>query len=317
MCLMLLCGITQYYGQSTYSKAIKKVNTTYIRLNEDVDSERDVVKYAHHSILVAQRNNKWIVVTTLTGRIKYKVKMKIYPYQIGDVTIDEQGNLFVLDNIKRIVLFLHKDGTIGRKISILAGDEIVVANNIIYLYRKLYFHNDNTAKAIMEYDLNGKLINSFGNVPIKAIKGNLHPAAGSMCVSKNTVLVCHCTDYLVEIYNKAGVLMKSYTKKPSFYSDFKTFTNIKDPNEIKLWRKYTTQLCCMPYDGSGAISYYANGEMTESWLIIQTESQYKECSIPSFLRPLFMYKNKMYAINRKNESSKSIKLESYEIIKTY
>jgi hypothetical protein len=315
MILLLLFTAGPLIAQNNFTKVMKKSETIIINAGIDATPGNIVIKLMNdNAILIADKKSAVVVVSTLNGKIKKTYNLGGSPFRITDATLDEKGVLYILDGMKGFVFKLNEKGKIEKQIKVVYGDEISIENGCLFLYRKGFSKIYKNESIIYKYDLMGKLLAHFGTPQKSADKEALMLIGGSMSFKDSNIVVNHCTNYSVLFYNKDGRLIKTYAKKPSFYSDFKKF---KDPNKTKEqeseWLKYTHHLFSIPYGKDTVISYYCNGSMTGAWLFVQNGTKKAEYKIPEYLMPVFIRGKILFFLNTKACTDKTVILDSYEL----
>lgn len=313
--LFLFFAAGQLIAENDFTKVMKKSGTVIVSTSIEIYPGNVIVKLMNdNTILIADRKNAIIVLSTLNGKITKRYNLNGGSFKISDAALDEKGALYILDGRKGFVFKLNEKGKIENQIKMVYGDEIEIEKGCIFLYRKGFSKIYKNENILYKYDLSGKLLAHFGTFPKSAEKGALLLIGGSMAITDSDIMISHCTNYNVQFYNKEGRVIKTFTKKPSFYSDFDRF---KDPNKIKEqeteWNKYTQQYISIPYVKEIVISYYCNGDMTGTWLFVQNENKKADYKIPEYLMPVFISGNELFFLNSKSSTGKSIMLDIYKI----
>ncbi len=241
-------------------KFIKKIELPDIPDEMFFDISRAIVLYFKNS-----------GIKVLEPQIEYKTINNLnYP---SDITIDEEGNIFVLSSGGSKVLVYDKN--LNFKFSF--GDKILKHPQGIFYYNGKVLISDTWNNKIRIFDKKGNLIFSFGEFGEKD-KNFSYP--GRIKVYNGLIYVCDVYNHKIKIFNEKGELIKSYGKDP-----FEGYDKIVKPKDILL---KPTEFFIKDKN------LYVVDEAT--YQIIEFNDKLNKFSIYDNLSKILEFNNKIYAI---------------------
>jgi len=250
---------------------------------------------------------KPMVIFDLKGKIK----------NVDDVTFDSLGVLYVLDGYKNILKKFLIHGKEEKTFQIKKGEKLCLAvGGDLLIYNLFHPTSTNKEPVIHRYSSNGSYYNSFGKPPRKPTIDQLPISTGSIVFNNSRIIVCHGSDYIVDVYDIHGVLKKSYNKKPKFYSPLVSFKELK-PKEIDNWNKTTQLLWTNSINEDIIISYYERVDGTFKFLFVQDFKRHMDLSLPQNLLPIGIINNNIYFFDQQEyeKNGKSLVIYKYEFQK--
>jgi len=275
----------------------------------------DIVRiFQDSTILIADKKEKLIFRYDFKGKLLSQFNVKEKLSHIDDVIVDSLGIFYIIDGYKNILKKFDQIGTEIKTIHIKSGQQLYLTKKRQLLIYNL-FHPDGVQNKpiIHQYTLDGKYIHSFGREPKKPKIGMLPITAGSIAFHNSDIIVCHASDYIIDIYNQNGVLTKTYNRRPSFYYMPESINSLTE-KEMKKWSRTVQLWESYSLDDDHIISYFDRVDETKHWLFIQNDKRCLELSLPTTLYPIGVKNKKVFFIdtakNKNNENS--IAIVNYE-----
>lgn len=267
------------------------------------------------TFLILDKKNKQIVRLNEKSNTLININVNRLIKHVDDAFIDSQNNVYVIDSFKHVIKVFNEQGKLLNSFNIMNGDLLCKLNKTSFLvYDTFHLPGEKKENVIHHYDFNGNYIKSFGNMPEKPTIDDAPFVKGSIFYNNDKIIVCHVSDYKIEIYNLDGKLEKTYNKKPSFYKKLTEFKSISQPY-IDMMYRTTVQDKAFQVNENLIVSFFKRNDGTKKWLFIQDEKNSMEIDLPNYYYPFGVLNNKIYFLKERNDNPKSIIIYCYEIQK--
>jgi len=319
--LLLMASISVFVGReqpgmiNDFSRYFVKKDVIKINFTNKNKITPNIVRiFQDSTILIADKEEKLVCRYDFKGKLLSQFNIQNKLGHIDDVIVDSLGIFYIIDGYKNILKKFDRSGKELKTIHVKNGQHLYLTKNGQLLIYNVYYRDGVKNKPIIHrYTLDGRFIYSFGREPKKPNIGIIHMSAGNVSFRNSDIIVCHASDYIMDVYDQNGKLIKTYDRKPSFYHMPEAITSL-DKKEMKKWNSTVQLWSSYSLFDDYIISYFDRVDETKHWLFIQNDKRSLELSLPTTLYPIGVNNKKVFFIdtakNKNNENS--IAIVNYE-----